>query len=149
MTNNLENHFIHDIMQNILSNDFPKLNVGNRKGVTDYIDYIEVGELTSPIMKGVDCYKRPFVVLKCTVDKDVYGQTFFQRYTNDSNLWMGCSLYGVCSFMSTIGGMTKHQALLLQNIIDGNSITLDENHKLTFSNETEKSIIVNWNPTKI
>jgi hypothetical protein len=142
MTSNIENHFIHDIMKNILRRDFARLDVGKRIGHTDYIDYIDVKELTKPIMKGVDYYKRPFIVLRCIVDKDVvYGQTFFQRYTDDKNLWMGCTLCGTPSFISTIGGMTKHQALLLQNIIDGKSMILDENHKLTFNHKNKKIML--------
>ena len=141
MSNSTENHFIYDIMKNILRKDLPKLDVGQRMGHTDYIDYIDVKELSEPIMKGVDCCNRPFLVVKCIVGKDVYGQTFFQRYTDDKNLWMGCILCGASSMFCTIGGMTKHQALLLQNIINGECVTLDENHKTTFNHKNKKIMI--------
>lgn len=134
---NIENHLVYDIMKNILNKNFPSLDVHKRMGHTDYIDYIDIKELSNPIMKGIDCCKRPFFVLTCNIEGEIYGQTFFQRYTNDYNLWMGCNLCGTSSFINTIGGMTKHQALLLQNIVNGNSTTLDENHKLTFNYENK------------
>mgnify|MGYP001264195569 CR=1 FL=1 len=134
MTDNSTNCFIESIMKNITTKDFPRLDTKNRKGHTDYIDYIFIEEITNPIMKGVDCYNRPFIVLKCMIDDEIYGQTFFQRYTDNFNLWMGCSLYGAKPFIDTVGGMTKHQALLLTNIINKEPTIIDENHKPTYNN---------------
>jgi hypothetical protein len=64
------------------SEKHPVLDVGDRVGDTEYIDYIKVEEMTSPVMRGVDRYNRKFVVLKLLIGDKVVLQTFFQRFTN-------------------------------------------------------------------
>ena len=39
---------------------FPKLDIGNRMGTTDYIDFLKMEEITHPIMTGLDIFKRYF-----------------------------------------------------------------------------------------
>ena len=54
------------------NNSYPILDVGNRQGMTDYIDFIHESEVTSPVMRGIDRFKRPFIVMKvvCTFKGD-------------------------------------------------------------------------------
>jgi hypothetical protein len=85
----------------------PKLDIGDRRGSTDYIDFIRVEELTSPVMSGVDCMNRKFIVFK-TENK---FQTFFQRYT-DGVLWMGAG--NGRPIMDTAGGINYDQAVFLR-----------------------------------
>lgn len=69
----------------------PVLDLGNRRGGTDYIDFLRGDDLTAPIMKGVDCFRRPFVSFRYAYAEDDYKtqyvETFFQRYT-DGTLWV-------------------------------------------------------------
>ena len=75
-------------MTQLNGNTLPHLDIGNRKGWTDYIDFIRPNEFTTSGVQGVDCYRRPFICLKmkCTFDsgETCYRfQTFFRRYTDD------------------------------------------------------------------
>lgn len=74
----------------------PVLDIGLRCGSTDYIDFITIEDMTSSIMKGTDCHKRPFIAIKvkCAengVNKYAVG-TFFQRYSDESKSWA----FGTC-----------------------------------------------------
>lgn len=98
---------IHDTLKDIYEK-LPILDIGNKMGWTDYIDFIKAPEntdtdneaiyATAPIMRGIDAYSRPFVTFKIDVydpETDRKWQevgTFFQRYTNDIKNWA----FGTC-----------------------------------------------------
>ena len=76
-------------MSNLWDNlQVPLLDVGSRKGDTNYIDYIRMSEMTSPIMKGIDYLIRPFIIFKFIVKGEIRYQIIFQRYSNNENYWM-------------------------------------------------------------
>ena len=107
----------------------PILDIGNRIGMTEYIDFIPWNEVTEPVMKGFDIYKRCFIVIKFLVNEDKKPhkimQTFFERYTYNTNLWMGC---GHCSknLLFTDGGMTQKQFEFIEEILKGKTMTIEE-----------------------
>ena len=109
--------------------DVPILDIGTKMGSTAYIDFIKSSEVTSPIMKGIDCYSRPFITIKAmgsVRSKDVeLFQTFFQRYTDNKSLWMGCGHYGPQLF-TTSGGMKKEHFNALKDLISGKSVTTEQ-----------------------
>lgn len=89
--------------QNIMYDELPILDLGNRSGHTDYIDFITTQEMSSSIMRGIDVYKRPFIAFKVKViDANNVEQemvsTFFQRYTDDIYNWA----YGTCYNTNTL-----------------------------------------------
>ena len=110
-------------------------------GGTDYIDGIRSTDLTAPIMVGVDCYRRPFIVIsyKCFGDKyiswdgderDFRGAggskrltlTVFNRYTSSRGAGAWCKA-GSGSWAGTpilLGSNTslnkKYKQLLSRNI---------------------------------
>ena len=53
---------------------YPILDIGLRRGQTGYID---IKEVTSPIMRGTDNWGRKFIVLKLSIDGKLVLQTFF------------------------------------------------------------------------
>ncbi|QLH36216.1 MAG: hypothetical protein HWD61_08815 [Parachlamydiaceae bacterium] len=62
----------------------PVLNLGNRRGDSDYIDFLQPEELNFSIMKGLDCKQRPFISLKLVDPKGhLFVVTLFQRYSSD------------------------------------------------------------------
>ena len=70
----------------------PRLNLGDRVGLTDYIDFLTPDDMTHPIMEGIDAYRRPFVAFKLTVcraDRPVEQVvcTFFQRFSDNTDSW--------------------------------------------------------------
>jgi hypothetical protein len=107
---------------------FSILNINDKIGSTGYIDRIELTDLTSNPMIGMDKYKRPFIVFafKCTgnknVDKEeIIVETFFQRYVDDSRLWMGAGDILLC----TVGGMEDEQAQFLKEFVQTKEVTLN------------------------
>ena len=100
------------IFKSIINNpNIPILDIGVRKGATDYIDFINYHEVNEPVMKGTDIYGRDFIVLKFVIDNIFGMQTFFQRYSDSYNLWMGCGKSNE-TLIYTIGGIKQIQAEL-------------------------------------
>lgn len=62
-------HYFYGVGENII-NKLPVLDLGNRRGSTDYIDFIRVNEMKYSLMKGIDCHRRPFIAFKCSVYSD-------------------------------------------------------------------------------
>jgi len=108
--------------------DVPVIDIGEKMGHTDYIDFIKEDEVTDSVTKGIDICRRPFYVIKAEV-VDNRGkvwpvfETFFQRYTNNTHLWMGCGHYGD-NFMDTGGGMERCQIRLLVDLVENGSVEL-------------------------
>ena len=105
----------------------PILHLGGRKGWTEYIDFITLEEVTSPVMKGTDCFGRHFIVIKMLVDDITILQTFFQRYSSGTR-WMGCG-HATVNLIDTCGGITEYQVQLLRDIIDDLEPEMKEEHK--------------------
>lgn len=120
--------------------DVPILDVGNRIGSTDYIDYIKLDEVTNSVMKGRDIFRRKFIVVKFKVDNECYLQTFFQRYTNGS-MWMGCG-HATINLIDTCGGMDKDQVSFINNVINNGSSVMKHDFRPTFSLFNNKLITI-------
>lgn len=106
------------------------LDIKDKRGNTDYIDFIKQSDVTTSLTKGIDVFKRPFLILLGIlhfdsgdeVDIEVF-QTFFQRYTNNQTLWVGCGHRGI-NLMETSGGMSEAQITLLQELIINKKVTV-------------------------
>lgn len=110
-------------------NVYPLHDIGNRVGFTDYIDFISEQDVENDVMTGIDVYKRPFIVVKAKLldnNKNEYPvfETFFQRYTDNDVLFMGCGHDGT-KFMDTSGGMTVHQKEFLNRLVQNKKIELN------------------------
>ena len=109
----------------LLLSDYPLLNIYDKKGLTGYIDFIHINEITNSIMTGIDCYNRPFFTLTVDLyysDDTIISTftTFFKRYTDSSShLWHACNSGSYIPLFNTCGGMNKKQfsflCLLLQD----------------------------------
>ena len=100
-----------------------------------YIDYITFDEVTFPVMKGYDFYNRPFIVIKLLINDEILLQTFFKRYNDNSELYMGCG-HATPNLICTYGGMTKIQFELLSEIINKGFAIIKKEH-----NPIKKSFI--------
>ena len=114
-----------------LSLSLPQLNIGNRQGNTGYIDFIEIEELTSPRMGGRDSCGRHFLVAKGkTMLADgssiPFFQTFFQRYTGEYILWVGCD--GLFCYE---GGFGVYQKKAITELFENGNIDLNDTQKFT------------------
>ena len=107
------------------------LDIGDQVGATRYIDFIKENDVQYSIMKGVDCLRRSFIVIKTEYilqdgsKKDVMS-TFFQRYTDEYLLWCGCGF-----MMNTEGGMCINQLQLIYNLISNGYVDIDDTIKQT------------------
>ena len=132
-------------------NDFnvPELDLKDRQGNTDYIDFIKEEELgENSVMKGKDKFNREFVVMKVRCGDNQYFQTFFKRYSSETSIWMGCGNYGV-KFMNTCGGMDSNQFYFLNTLVANGKITITPNefkkYKLYNMPETKDSLTYQLN----
>jgi hypothetical protein len=115
--------FVDDLLKEV--KPFPKLNIGNRQGATDYIDFIKLDEVTSPIMWGKDKFNRYFIVLKLFIDNKIILQTFFQRYSDNIVSWRACGHATKLLFDSTTKIHEENFKLLI-SLIKGNNCIIQE-----------------------
>ena len=154
---NLSVKRVYSVMEKIYKKNLPILELGDRVGATQYIDFINKSEVTHPVMKGTDCYNRKFIVIKVIVDKKLCIQTFFQRYDDSNQLWMGAIVRGNCySLLDTCGGMLYSQAELLKDVIEEKQVRLEEKHKPSFyltDKDLTKNVILydekKWNAAEL
>jgi hypothetical protein len=110
------------------SKDYSRLDIENRVGFTDYIDFIALDEMNGPVMYGVDVFNRNFVVIKMKVDDEIISQTFFKRYSKDEIVWMGCGHATKDLLIYTEGGIKNPQFSLILDIIEDRNPVLEEKH---------------------
>ena len=107
------------------SEKHPVLHVGNRYGGTGYIDYITEEEVTSSIMRGIDCAQRKFIVLKLLIDKKFVLQTFFQRYTENRYYWRCCGHGSRNALLFySFDNIGEKELTLLLNVMRGKTIKI-------------------------
>ena len=116
-----------EIFSELCKQNTPVLDIGERQGVTGYIDFISWKEVKHPIMIGRDTNGRRFIVIKMILNNQKIMQTYFQRYTNSENLWMGCGCY-TRNLFYTSGGINAEQIELVRQIIKGNRPKIQEYH---------------------
>ena len=125
----------------------PNLSIENQEGFTDYIDFIKWDDITSPVMKGIDVFNRPFFTMKlCLIIIDpgnnlitkYFPQTFFQRYTYDNNKWMSSGMQGL---IFSCGGMNCHQFKMMEDLIDGKTVEIFEHHGINV-HENNKNFLI-------
>ena len=118
------------------------LDIGNREGITDYIDFINENEITHNLMKGVDVCNRKFIVMKVGIMDPETGklkrfqQVFFQRYSGDYYHWMSARIIGQFEFMHSYGGMREEQYKMLNDLVNGKTLIIEDFHRFSSSNFT-------------
>ena len=125
----------------ITNYDCPILDVGERRGHTDYIDFIRENEIDKgwSVVKGFDMGFRFFIVIRSEFvysdgRKERTFSTFFQRYNDSKTLWHCCGHDGV-TLMNTEGGMNIEQFELICQLLYQGKIILDsENIHHTYLN---------------
>jgi hypothetical protein len=123
-------------MMAIMNREYPILGtvlLGN----TGYIDCIEQSDVSSPVTKGYDIYRRPFFVIRALITHvssktTPVFQTFFQRYECGGK-WIGC---GGHPFLDTLGGINEYQAIFLTDLLEHKTVDL------TIKNETRYTTAV-------
>jgi len=112
-----------ELINKIYNYECPILNIGDRKGHTGYIDFIQEKELgLNSVMKGMDCIQRPFIIIKAELilsngDTIPTISTFFQRYNDCKSLWQCCGHDGRL-LMNTDGGMSQIQFEFLNQLLN-------------------------------
>ncbi len=107
--------FTEEQKEYIIDN-YPKLEVGNRRGGTGYIDFLKWDEVEHSVIWGMDCLNRLFVVIKGIVDNQEVMQVFFQRYTDIPNNWNSGGNWTI-KIIETSGGISQIQFDFLYELI--------------------------------
>ena len=112
---NQRTSLINEILSISSENDI--LNIHNRVGITGYIDFININEINSPEMQGVDVCGRPFITVNFTA--------FFKRYSDIScTVWEACGFYH--RLMETSGGMSIPQLIYLRDLLKNGNVMFDD-----------------------
>ena len=114
--------------------------LNGRMGFTDYIDFLTPKEVPYNKVKGIDMFRRPFIILKVgiydlkTTKFYKTGQVFFQRYSPTYlphpcyfYSWQGAFLDG--EFLETSGGISPAQIKLIGDIVDNKLVKFHEDHR--------------------
>lgn len=113
------------------------LDIGNRMGRTYYIDFLTRKEVKKNLMKGKDYLGRKFIVIKIggicldTMEFFESGQVFFERYQNEPHM-VAANFEGM--FLWTVGGTTPLQYQLINNLVDGKLVKIQEEHRINSGN---------------
>lgn len=115
----LTNKLISKLLELIENTKIPKIDIkiDQKKYYGDYIDFFRWEDVTHPIMKGKDIFNRPFIIIKVIIDGHKFMQTFFQRYNDVLDLWMGCGNF-TAQFMGTYSGIKIKQFEIIINLIN-------------------------------
>ena len=135
------------------SEKHPILDLKNRTGDTGYIDFITIAEVTSSIMRGIDRYKRKFIVLKLILGGNIVLQTIFQRYSNLPYSWRGCG-HGTPELLFGADiGIGIPQLTLLLSVMRGETVKITRDHILYHNNYIDKDVFLfdkkRWDASKI
>ena len=112
----------------------PVLDIGKREGHTEYIDFLKWDDHASPVMKGVDCYSRPFLTFQLglqIVKQDgtevmkYFPQTFFQRFSKYPENWVGGNTHSV---LGTYPKLDHHSFDMIKKLALGERVEIDERH---------------------
>jgi hypothetical protein len=124
-------HSMTKALNEIFLTDCHELDIGERTGLTSYIDFIRPEELVdTPVMKGKDAFERSFIVFKSEVQIDGKNvrlfTIFFQRYkttVDDEVLYHTAGHYGTHMF-DTTGGASLMQMILLRDLLHAGAVEL-------------------------
>lgn len=122
---------MNEVYEKHVSN-YPRLNIGERIGPTGYIDFLEESDLNDRVSFGVDKFGRKFIVIKFLLEthdgkKENRFQTFFQRYSDNTQLWMGAGKSH--QLMDTCGGMEQVQIKLIDDTLSGSQVNFGMIHR--------------------
>jgi len=112
-----------------LSN-IPILDIKEQMGSSDYIDFILKDTVTHKIMRGKDKYNRLFLCFRYKLNDinnrfspEVFVETIFQRYTNNSELWT-CGGHDGLNMIKEIGNshyLNEVNYNYLRRLVNGKS----------------------------
>ena len=130
----MEDIFERTFLNDYVTYDVEILDIGEKEGFTGYIDFIGIDQFNTSLVKGLDKYLRPFICMKVRVtfdDKSYMNlcQTFFQRYSNEKNLWTSASLLINSTdkngdLIVTYGGMSKYEKNFIREIVKNKCVDM-------------------------
>lgn len=103
--------------------DYPILDWNNDYvGSTGYLDSFNLKYITNKIMRGVDCWGRPFITLRIKLDKNIhncrhleYLCVLFQRYSDCKSSWTH-STQGYIDIISETGYFMNNKGIKCEKI---------------------------------
>ena len=114
-----------------IDNDVTLLDIGDKVVYSGYIDFIKWEDFNTSICKGLDISIRPFICLKMIINNNLLCQTFFQRYNDNFNLWMG-AYAGKPDLLETVGGMRDEEKKFIIDLIKNGEAKITEDLRLNY-----------------
>jgi len=122
-----------DVINNINKLDFDILDIGDKNGLTGYLDFFQPSDIKDglSVMKGQDMFGRNFFVFKSIFefeDGSLFENftSFFQRYPDDNLLWHCCGHHGLY-IMNTEGGTSYEQFKFIFELLTNGCVELNKN----------------------
>ena len=118
-------------------NSIPRLDIGDKVGWTDYIDFIKYEDLTHSLMWGYDKYNRLFLAIQYHVENpnSRYSEnraiTVFQRYTGLEDPFVNGTYYCPDSIFN-MNLMTDNYWKILKTLIETGMYVKDNGVSYTF-----------------
>jgi hypothetical protein len=94
-----------------------RLEIGDRKGWTDYIDFLKSDEITDALMGGYDCFQRPFFVIRWKSDSLSGMQVFFKRFPDIPDIWIAAKVEKETPLFELEGDLTKKHEIFFKNLL--------------------------------
>ena len=137
--NDFQNYIDMEWFPFVNRKDIPVLDLKGRRGVTDYIDFLEFEDLKYPIMRGTDFADRKFIVIKSLVCKRPSFDTIFQRYSDDRYCWVNS---GINCLINTCGGMKLESFKFIKKLVENGKATLTKNDYPTCEKLIGKIVVI-------
>jgi hypothetical protein len=120
---------IETIAQELYNIKCSILDIGNRTGITRYIDFIDTTEFNESFKKGIDIFNRKFISFRANIEylDGTINETFttlFQRYSDETNVWMSAGKNTL--LFATDGGANLHQIKLLLKLLKENKVDITD-----------------------
>lgn len=138
-------------LNELLKINLPLLNIGEKKGLTGYIDFINPNDINENAMNGYDSSNRYFIVFKSTVffedgTKENYFTTFFKRYYDNDLLYHTAGNNGKLLF-ETVGGAKTYQILFLCKLLENGEV--NGNDIIPLNENLEEDIEMSAKPISV
>lgn len=130
MLETFENKKFKKYITIIMNNEYPIFKISNKIIDVDYLHFLNIDDITSSVMKGIDKYKRLFFIIIAQIIKsdneilDIF-EIFFQKYIDNETIWDGYSPNG--TYLLTIKEcLTLKQIKFIKTLLNNGIIELSK-----------------------
>ena len=105
-------------------NQFPRIYMDQEKNI---VNYIQLAQVTEPVMRGIDYYNRKFLVVKYLINNKIYIDCYLQQSALWETSWITCGKMTKTLFPYR-ERLTNNQIGFIEQIIQKNILQLKPHH---------------------